>query len=237
MAPAASPEPKAVVESPLPAPTLEPQEAPSLEPWERAFDVVPSVVESMASPIVEKAPEWQPAEADTVEQVEGFEEAFAQSELASEPRAFEGAEQSQQELRAEPETAAMSESAPEPESELAPAFPEEQESAPIFVDDAVDVAPAPSVEPRRVYETPVFVPLANPPAVESLIDEVDAAFITAGLPSSGALASDDALHAAHLLEATAKRLRAGHIQLRSPGEVTSEEAALAAVLAALLANR
>jgi hypothetical protein len=101
-------------------------------------------------------------------------------------------------------------------------------------------AERPAPPPRAVYQTPLFVAPAGEVPAESLIDDVDAAFIAAGLPSGPEYsASDEALRAAASLEAIARRLRTGKIELRSPSEwsAESDEALLAAVLAALLASR
>jgi len=94
--------------------------------------------------------------------------------------------------------------------------------------------------PRAVYQTPMFVPPTGETPAESLIDDVDAAFIAAGLPSGPEYsASEEALRAAASLEAIARKLRTGKIELRSASEssLASDEAILAAVLAALLATR
>ena len=94
--------------------------------------------------------------------------------------------------------------------------------------------------PRAVYQTPLFVPPAGETPAESLIDDVDAAFIAAGLPSAPEYhASQEALRAATSLEAIARKLRTGKIELRSTSQssLASDEAILAAVLAALLASR
>ncbi len=114
----------------------------------------------------------------------------------------------------------------------------------------VEVPAIPSVEPETrsaqahvepdPLDAPRFVAPASEPAADSLIDEVDAAFITAGLPSTGgASPTDDALNAAATLEAVARRLRAGEIALRAAhgASMSSQESTLATVLASLLANR
>ncbi len=99
--------------------------------------------------------------------------------------------------------------------------------------------PIPEYAEPDPLDAPLFIAPNSGPAAD-LIDEVDAAFITAGLPSSGdGSPSDDALRAATALEEVARRLRAGDIDLQ-PGptaSISSEESALATVLAALLANR
>lgn len=89
-----------------------------------------------------------------------------------------------------------------------------------------------------LLDAPLFIAPSSAREADSLIDEVEAAFITAGLPSTGD-PSDDALRAAAALEEIARRLRAGDIELQrnSTGSIASEESALATVLAALLANR
>lgn len=110
------------------------------------------------------------------------------------------------------------------------------EKAPVVTAEVPAIA---SVEPDPL-DAPLFVAPGREPAAESLIDEVDAAFITAGLPSSGeASASDDAVQAAASLEGIARRLRAGNIALRpaSGARMSSDVSALATVLAALLADR
>jgi len=98
----------------------------------------------------------------------------------------------------------------------------------------------PAPPPRAVYQTPLFVAPASEVPAESLIDDVDAAFIAEGLPSGPEYsASDEARRAAASLEAIARKLRTGKIELRSLSESTleSDEALLAAVLAALLSSR
>lgn len=88
-----------------------------------------------------------------------------------------------------------------------------------------------------VLEAPRFVAPASELPAESLIDEVDAAFITSGLPASRDRASDEAKRAAATLESIAQRLRAGHVHLGSSASANSDESVLASVLAALLAKR
>jgi hypothetical protein len=102
------------------------------------------------------------------------------------------------------------------------------------------VEPVPEHVQPDLLDAPLFIAPSSEPDADSVIDEVDAAFITAGLPSTGdGSPSDDALRAAAALEEVARRLRAGDIDLqRSPtANMSSEESALATVLAALLANR
>ncbi|MGH7713934.1 MAG: hypothetical protein ACREOG_21825 [Gemmatimonadaceae bacterium] len=131
-----------------------------------------------------------------------------------------------------------------PEAEIDAAVTAE---VPAYVDHE---SPTYSTEELRAYATardtsdelerPLFVAPASDPPTDSLIDEVDAAFITSGLPSGGAaVASEAALSTAAMLDTIARRLRAGEIQLpaSSAASTASEEAALATVLAALLANR
>jgi hypothetical protein len=88
---------------------------------------------------------------------------------------------------------------------------------------------APEPEPK------LFVAPASDPPADSLIDEVDAAFITAGLPTQEA-ASPAAIAAATSLESIARRLRAGELELRGGAALSSDAATLASVLAALLAD-
>lgn len=99
-------------------------------------------------------------------------------------------------------------------------------------------SPIPEYAEPDPLEAPLFIAPNGEPAADSLIDEVDAAFITAGLPSAGA-PSDEALRAAAALEEVARRLRAGDLDLQhgAAPSISSEESALATVLAALLANR
>lgn len=119
------------------------------------------------------------------------------------------------------------------EENFAPSFVERTFSAP----EKLPVVTAEYAEPDPL-DAPLFIAPNSEPAADSLIDEVDAAFITAGLPSAGA-PSDDALRAATALEEVARRLRAGDLDLQhgATASISSEESALATVLAALLANR
>ncbi len=113
---------------------------------------------------------------------------------------------------------------------------EVQEPTPVF-NPAIERYGLP---PRAAYQTPIFVAPTSEPPAESLIDEVDAAFITSGRPSGPeSSASDEVLRAAANLEAIARKLRSGKVELRSVSEssLASDEATLATVLAALLATR
>lgn len=81
------------------------------------------------------------------------------------------------------------------------------------------------------------------PAIETprdvVIDEVEAAFNEPAVPPPNDGRIDDALVAATTLEAIARRLRSGEVDIRpAPGaNMSTQESALATVLAALLANR
>jgi hypothetical protein len=102
--------------------------------------------------------------------------------------------------------------------------------------------PPPAYEPVSVHmpfapepEPKLFIAPASDPPADSLIDEVDAAFITAGLPTQE-VASAEAIAAATTLESIARCLRAGELELRTGAATSSDAATLATVLAALLAD-
>lgn len=119
-----------------------------------------------------------------------------------------------------------------------PAIPEDDEE-PVgspAQEAAFAVSERESVE---LLDAATFVSPRGGAVAESMIDEVDAAFITAGLPAAEPVASPEAMRAAAALEDIAELLRAGAIELRpTPGmSMTSKESALASVLAALLAKR
>jgi hypothetical protein len=102
--------------------------------------------------------------------------------------------------------------------------------------DVIESPPIETANRRAGFETPIYVTPASTPATDYLIDEVDAAFITAGLPATGEPTS---AHAAAVLETIARRLRSGELALpsTSDSQLGSDEATLATVLAALLARR
>lgn len=79
----------------------------------------------------------------------------------------------------------------------------------------------------------------NEPSTDVVIDEVEAAFESAPPSAGDNTRADDVLVAAATLEAIARRLRNGEVDLLpAPGaNMSREESALATVLAALLANR
>lgn len=90
-----------------------------------------------------------------------------------------------------------------------------------------------------LWETAYSSASIEEPSSDIVIDEVEAAFSKSGPSSNDNARLDDALVAAITLEAIARRLRNGQVDIRpAPGaSMSAEESALATVLAALLANR
>lgn len=90
-----------------------------------------------------------------------------------------------------------------------------------------------------LWETAYSSASIEEPSSDIVIDEVEAAFSESAPPSNDSARLDDALVAAITLEAIARRLRNGEVEIRpAPGaSMSAEESALATVLAALLANR
>ncbi|MGQ0639432.1 MAG: hypothetical protein ACT4P6_01470 [Gemmatimonadaceae bacterium] len=201
------------------APSQTPENVPELEAWETILDATPAlsasepelILENDAAGLLSSAPvEVQPFEA-----------------LEEPPPIFT-------EFAIDFDHAGLR--SPEPESVASP-DPEETVEVPAYDTEIADEVPV-ELPPRTAFETPIFVAPTRHPAAESSIDEIDAAFISAGLPSTNDSGSDHA-RAAEVLERIARRLRAGEIKLPQAIEsnAVSEEATLAAVLAALLANR
>ena len=90
-----------------------------------------------------------------------------------------------------------------------------------------------------LWETAYSSAPIEEPSHDVVIDEVEAAFSESVPSSNDRTRLDDALVAAITLEAIARRLRNGEVDIRpAPGaSMSAEESALATVLAALLANR
>jgi hypothetical protein len=133
------------------------------------------------------------------------------------------------ELEAEPIASAAPTKAKPPITVEVPAIPSEEAMAAIR-----DVA-----HEGDLWETAYSSASIEQPSKDVVIDEVEAAFSESAPSSNDRTRLDDALVAAITLEAIARRLRNGEVDIRpAPGaSMSAEESALATVLAALLANR
>jgi hypothetical protein len=229
----------AAYEPPTPAdeaPAAEPVSmAPAYEAWETFLDATPAVPDSVAEPIVEKAPEEMRVSSVTEEVAEII------AATPTEPAQVSGLTSVFEWSGPEPTIKVASEQAMiTPDADVTaevPAFQDAPDEEPSAVDEIVALQNVASVAPRKAFETPIYVTPANQASVDTLIDEVDAAFITAGLPTNDHDASEQTLYAATLLESIARRLRTGELRLGAGSKVSSEESALATVLASLLASR
>ena len=133
----------------------------------------------------------------------------------------------------------------EPESIVSAEAPQAKSRAPI----TVEVPAIPSEEAMAtirdvshegdLWETAYSSAPIEEPSSDIVIDEVEAAFSESAPSSNDNARLEDALIAAITLEAIARRLRNGEVDIRpAPGaSMSAEESALATVLAALLANR
>lgn len=133
------------------------------------------------------------------------------------------------ELEPEPIVSAEPAKARPPITVEVPAIPSEEAMAAIR-----DVA-----HEGDLWETAYSSAPIEQPSSEIVIDEVEAAFSESAPSSNDRTRLDDALVAAITLEAIARRLRNGEVDIRpTPGaSMSAEESALATVLAALLATR
>jgi hypothetical protein len=240
-----------VVESiPAPAPTYhEPEPAPiAHEAWERY--VAPEPEPYIApEPQAYIAPEPEPytapgPQAYLAPKLEAFiapepgrlvhEEPIAEpapavrnSEITVEVPQIDDAE-----FELEPESIASAEQnakARPPITVEVPAIPSEEAMAAIR-----DVA-----HEGDLWETAYSSASIEEPSSDVVIDEVEAAFSESAPSSNDTARLDDALVAAITLEAIARRLRNGEVDIRPArgASMSAEESALATVLAALLANR
>ncbi len=206
-----------VVETiPAPAPTYhEPEPAPiAHEAWERYVAPEPE-------PELESLVAGEPIAAEPAP-------AVSNSEITVEVPQIEDAEfdvQPEPVIASEP----MQATSMPPITVEVPAIPSEEAMAAIR-----DVA-----HEGDLWEPAYSTAQAIEPSLDVVIDEVEAAFSESAPTSPSDTRTDDALVAATALEAIARRLRNGEVEISpAPGaNMSTEESALATVLAALLAKR
>lgn len=207
-----------VVESvPFPTPTYhEPEPAPiAHEAWER-----------YVAPEPEPQHEPEPAAAEPISAEPP--RVLHHPEITVEVPQIEDAEFK---IEAEPSS--------EPEPTLAKSMPPITVEVPAIPSEEAMAAIRDVAHERDLWETAYSSVPADESSSDVVIDEVEAAFSESALSSNDSGRMEEALAAASTLEAIARRLRNGEIDiLPAPGaNMAKEESALVTVLAALLANQ